>query len=86
MTNKTDQGIVRDASLIASEQKIKHYQIATYGTLQAFAKTMGENKAAALLAMTLDEEKKADALLTKLAMASINSKAFKADALTNPKM
>ncbi|PKH68161.1 hypothetical protein CXF59_05030 [Flavobacterium sp. ALD4] len=84
--NKTDQGIVRDASLIASEQKIKHYQIATYGTLHAFAKTMGENKAADLLAMTLDEEKKADAVLTKLAMTSINSQAFKAGALTNPKM
>jgi ferritin-like metal-binding protein YciE len=36
--------------------------------------------------MTLDEEKKADALLTKLAMASINNKAFKADALTNQRI
>jgi ferritin-like metal-binding protein YciE len=86
MIKKTDEGIVRDASLIASEQKIKHYEIATYGTLHAFAKTMGENKAASLLAMTLDEEKKADALLTKLAMASINNKAFKADALTNQRI
>jgi ferritin-like metal-binding protein YciE len=31
--NKTDQGIVRDACLIAAEQKIKHYAIASYGTL-----------------------------------------------------
>ncbi|MEZ7500503.1 ferritin-like domain-containing protein [Flavobacterium sp. Arc3] len=86
MIKKTDLGNVRDASLIASEQKVKHYEIATYGTLHAFAKTMGENKAADLLAMTLDEEKKADAGLTKLAMASINNNAFKADALTNPRM
>ena len=86
MINKTDQGIVRDASIIASEQKIKHYEIATYGTLHAFAKTMGENKAADLLAMTLDEHKKADVGLTELAMASINNKAFKADAISNPRM
>jgi ferritin-like metal-binding protein YciE len=32
--NKTDQGIVRDACLIAAEQKIKHYAIASYGTLR----------------------------------------------------
>jgi ferritin-like metal-binding protein YciE len=36
--NKTDQGIVRDACLIAAEQKIKHYAIASYGTLHAYAK------------------------------------------------
>jgi ferritin-like metal-binding protein YciE len=35
--NKTDQGIVRDACLIAAEQKIKHYAIASYGTLHAYA-------------------------------------------------
>lgn len=86
MINKTDLGTVRDASLIASGQKVKHYEIATYGTLHAFAKTMGENKVADLLAMTLDEEKKADAGLTKLATASINNNAFKADAISNQKM
>jgi ferritin-like metal-binding protein YciE len=48
--NKTDQGIVRDACLIAAEQKIKHYEIASYGTLHAYAKTIGEVKAASLLA------------------------------------
>ena len=86
MINKTDIGVVRDAGIIASEQKVKHYEIATYGTLHAYAKTLGENKAANLLAMTLDEEKKADAALTGIAMASINMNAFKADNLTNPRM
>jgi ferritin-like metal-binding protein YciE len=38
LINKTDQGIVRDACLIAAEQKIKHYEIASYGTLHAYAK------------------------------------------------
>jgi ferritin-like metal-binding protein YciE len=84
LINKTDIGMVRDASIIASEQKVKHYEIATYGTLHAFAKTLGENKAANLLAMSLDEEKKADAALTGIAMASINMNAHKADRITNP--
>jgi ferritin-like metal-binding protein YciE len=36
--NKTDQGIVRDACLIAAEQKIKHYEIASYGTFARLCK------------------------------------------------
>jgi ferritin-like metal-binding protein YciE len=64
---------------------VKHYEIATYGTLHAFAKTLGENKAANLLAMTLDEKKKTDATLTGIAMSTINNQAHKADAITNIK-
>ncbi|MBP7183579.1 MAG: DUF892 family protein, partial [Flavobacterium sp.] len=58
-------------------------EIATYGTLHAYAKTLGENKAANLLALSLDEEKKTDALLTGIAMSHINKQAHKADAITN---
>jgi ferritin-like metal-binding protein YciE len=79
----TDIGMVRDAGIIAADQKVKHYEIATYGTLHAFAKTIGENKAAELLAMNLHEEKKTDAVLTGIAMSAINRAAFKADAITN---
>ncbi|HEX9152704.1 MAG TPA: ferritin-like domain-containing protein, partial [Flavobacterium sp.] len=61
LIKETDIGMVRDAGLIAADQKVKHYEIATYGTLHAFAKTLGEDKAANLLALTLDEEKKTDA-------------------------
>jgi ferritin-like metal-binding protein YciE len=35
----TQPGAVRDAGIIASSQK-KHYEIATYGTLSAFCKTL----------------------------------------------
>ena len=83
LIKKTDVGMVRDACIIASDQKIKHYQIATYGTLHAYAKTLGEKKAANLLSLTLDDEKKADAALTGIALASINKNAFRADAITN---
>jgi ferritin-like metal-binding protein YciE len=69
------KGSVRDAGIIAAGQKVKHYEIASYGTLHAYAKTLGEDKAANLLAMTLDENKKSDADLTEIARSGINPNA-----------
>ncbi len=83
LIKQTDLGVVRDAGIIAADQKVKHYEIATYGTLHAYAKTLGEKKAANLLAMSLDEEKKTDAALTGIAMSHINNQAHKADAIMN---
>lgn len=67
---KTELGNVRDAGIIASGQKVKQYEIATYDTLHAYANTLGENKAATLLAMTLNEQKKADAILNEIAKSN----------------
>ena len=72
---ETVPGPVRDAGIIAASQKIEHYEIATYGTLCAFAKTLGENDAAKLLTQTLAEEKEADMILSDAAYSSINFKA-----------
>ncbi|WP_432221849.1 ferritin-like domain-containing protein [Flavobacterium sp. TMP13] len=69
---ETEIGAVRDAGIIAASQKIEHYEIATYGTLVAFAKTLGEDKAAKLLSETLAEEKDADVTLTEAAYNTIN--------------
>ncbi|AEI52223.1 protein of unknown function DUF892 (plasmid) [Runella slithyformis DSM 19594] len=71
----TEEGNVRDAGIIAGSQKVEHYEIASYGTLVTFAKTLGENEAAALLAETLQEEKEADIKLTAIAESSINEEA-----------
>lgn len=68
----TEPGPVRDAGIIAASQKIEHYEIATYGTLCAFAKTLGQDEAAALLHQTLAEEKDADITLTEAAYNTIN--------------
>jgi ferritin-like metal-binding protein YciE len=68
----TEPGPVRDAGIIAASQKIEHYEIATYGTLCAFAKTLGENEAAEILHQTLSEEKEADVTLTEAAYNTIN--------------
>lgn len=69
---ETQPGAVRDAGIIAASQKIEHYEIATYGTLAAFAKTLGEAEAVALLVQTLNEEKQADIALTEAAYNTIN--------------
>ncbi|MHC0441730.1 YciE/YciF ferroxidase family protein [Flavobacterium sp. 3-210] len=76
---ETQQGPVRDAGIIAASQKIEHYEIATYGTLAAFAHTLGEDDALDLLQQTLDEEKEADILLTEVAYNNINFEASDAE-------
>ena len=69
------EGIVRDAGIIGASQKVEHYEIASYGTLRAFALALGFEDAAELLGITLDEEKEADETLTGIAESSINSEA-----------
>jgi ferritin-like metal-binding protein YciE len=71
--SETTPGPVRDAGIIAASQKIEHYEIATYGTLAAFAKTLGENDAAKLLTQTLAEEKEADCILNDVALNTVNT-------------
>jgi ferritin-like metal-binding protein YciE len=74
----TEEGVVRDAGIISAAQKIEHYEIASYGTLCAFAKTLGENDIANLLEQTLKEEKQADETLTQVAESSVNEEAMHA--------
>jgi ferritin-like metal-binding protein YciE len=62
-----EQGATLDAALIASAQKVEHYEIASYGTLATFAEIMGHQDAKDLLGQTLDEEKEADERLTQVA-------------------
>ena len=61
-----------DACLIAAGQRAEHYEMAAYGTLVAWAQTMGHTEAAKLLQQTLDEEKAADKKLSGLAEGGIN--------------
>ena len=56
-----------DDMLIACGQAIEHYEIARYGTLKAWANKLGLHDAATLLDETLQEEKKADELLSRIA-------------------
>lgn len=72
---ETDKGAMRDAGIISAGQKVEHYEIASYGTLRQFAKTLGLEDAAELLEEILDEEKAADQKLTDIAEANINMQA-----------
>jgi ferritin-like metal-binding protein YciE len=64
-----------DAALIASAQRVEHYEMAAYGTLVAWAEAMGHTDAAGLLQATLDEEKATDEKLSALAEGGINQSA-----------
>jgi ferritin-like metal-binding protein YciE len=73
---EAEEGVVRDAGIISAAQKVEHYEIASYGTLCSFAKTLGLEEAVELLQMTLDEEKEADVTLTRIAESSVNIEAL----------
>lgn len=64
-----------DAAIIAGAQKVEHYEIATYGTLAAWAEHMGHDEAAKLLRETEEEESSADEKLTEVAENIANERA-----------
>lgn len=63
---------VRDAGLIGAAQRVEHYEMAGYGTARSLAIRLGEDAAAKLLQMTLDEEGAADKKLTTIAEGQVN--------------
>lgn len=69
IVRESSEGPVRDAGLIASAQKIEHYEIASYGSAREWATTLGLPQQAALLQRSLDEEKRTDEILTTLSQS-----------------
>jgi ferritin-like metal-binding protein YciE len=66
--DSVEAGPVRDAGLIGAAQKVEHYEMAAYGTLQALALKLGYKDAAKLLGETLAEERTTDEKLTEIAV------------------
>jgi ferritin-like metal-binding protein YciE len=66
---------VLDACLIASAQKVEHYEIGAYGTAIAWAEALELTEIAQILGETLAEEKAADEKLSALAESGINEAA-----------
>ena len=64
---ESEAGPVRDAGLIASAQKVEHFEIASYGSARDWATQLGLTDHAALLDKTLEEEKHANQLLNTVA-------------------
>jgi ferritin-like metal-binding protein YciE len=69
------EGATMDACLIGAGQRAEHYEMAAYGTLIAWARTMGHREVADLLQQTLKEEEAADRKLSALAERGINKSA-----------
>ncbi len=57
----------QDATIVSKAQHVERYEIAGYGTVRAYALMLGETDHAERLAETLNEERRADELLTRLA-------------------
>jgi ferritin-like metal-binding protein YciE len=66
---------VKDAALIASAQRVEHYEIAAYGTLRTLANQIGQQEVARILQRTLDEEGNTDKKLTRIAESHVNAEA-----------
>ena len=75
----TDEAL--DAAIIASAQKIEHYEICGYGTARAFARELQLTEVERLLTQTLNEEYTSDDMLTELAVGKLNLKAEHADGM-----
>jgi ferritin-like metal-binding protein YciE len=66
---------VLDAGMISKAQHVEHYEIAGYGTVRTWAQQLGLSDQADLLQETLDEESKANELLSEIAETSVNVEA-----------
>jgi ferritin-like metal-binding protein YciE len=66
---------VLDAGFIAGCQRVEHYEITAYGSLTAWAKILGYTDALNLLKANEQEEKAADAKLSKIAESVVNQRA-----------
>jgi len=75
IASEVDDKMVLNAALIAAAQAVEHYEITRYGTLIAWAKLLGHNDVARLLAANLKEEKATDKKLNGIAKRKINRKA-----------
>jgi ferritin-like metal-binding protein YciE len=65
-----------NAALIAAAQKVEHYEMASYGCLQEWARLLGNNEAVGLLQQILGEEKAANEALNELALEQSNQEAL----------
>lgn len=73
--DEVDDVAVRDAGLLAAAQAAEHYEIAGYATLLAWAEHLGEDEIVELLGETLEEERRADELLSSIAEGGVNASA-----------
>jgi ferritin-like metal-binding protein YciE len=69
---EAEKGPMMDVVIIAAAQRIEHYEIAAYGTMATLANSAGQQDLGKLLGQTLEEEKRMDAELTRIAESEVN--------------
>lgn len=69
---------VRDASIIAQYQRMTHYGISGYGTVAAFARRLGLEEDARVLAKCLEDTRGGDKKMTAIASGEVNQAAAEA--------
>ena len=67
----TGDPTAKDVALIAAAQRVEHYEIAAYGTARTLASELGLGDAESMLDDTLEEEGRADKLLSKIATGGL---------------
>jgi ferritin-like metal-binding protein YciE len=72
LEGESGQG-VRDAGLIAAAQRVKHHEMAGYGSALTYAEMLGDTEGARLLQATLREEAETDQKLTEVAKSVIKA-------------
>jgi ferritin-like metal-binding protein YciE len=72
---KSEGSDALDARLISAVRAIEYYEISSYRRLKTWAEELRIKDAVKLLEESLQEEKRADALLTKIAAERINQSA-----------
>ena len=77
MVQETEAGPVRDAALIVAANQQQAFRVASYGSMEAYARTAGKEAALKPLREALDDSKAGDAQFNKVA-ERVNPAAAKA--------
>lgn len=78
MIKNTDSGPIRDAALIVAANQQQMFRVASYGSLEGYAKVIGKLDAVKGISKSLEESKNGDAKFTELAESKINKQAAQA--------
>jgi ferritin-like metal-binding protein YciE len=80
-----EKGAALDAALIVGAQKIEHYEIAAYGSMCTFAKSLGLTECEDIFNQILQQESDTDELLTQVAQ-TVNQDALKGEEMEMSEM
>ncbi len=78
MVQETEKGPVRDAALIVAVNQQQAFRVASYGSMEAYARASGKTEALAPLREALKDSKAGDDQFNAIAEKSVNPAAAKA--------